>query len=270
MAVNSSSFSSSLKNLNQNLKELSSLFDKLSSGKRITKAADDAAGMAIASQLSSEAALLKISSRNSSDATSALNIAESAMGQLTDIGTRMNELAMQASNGTLSDPQRAALQEEFSQLAQEAQRITETTTFNGNQLLKDGGFSAQVGTGGDAGSRIELSNPDVSQIVSSLAVQDISTQAGAQQALGAVTSFVSDISAKRGEVGAAVARMEEAGNLADSRRVTTIAAESRISDFDMAKGVAEMTAANIRAQAATALQAQANKLQSTTVLDLLK
>lgn len=269
MAVNFSS-SFSLKSLNQNLNQLSNLFNQLASGSRITKAADDAAGSAVASALNADAVVSDVGARNAGDAISATNIADSAMSQIGNIATRMQELAAEASNGTYSDQQRAALQNEYSQLGQEAQRIASTTEFNGNQLLQGGGFTAQVGSGSGSESRVNVPNADLASMISSVTSTNISTQASAQNAMNAVNNFSSALSSAQGSYGSSQARLEQAGSLASSRALTDRSASSRITDLDMAKGVADMTAANIRAQAGTAFLAQANKLSGDTVLRLLK
>ena len=123
------------KSFNDSIKNLEKSYQKLSSGKRINTASDDAAGLAIASDLASSVQISSQGRRNLGDATSAISIADNAFGSLSDIGNRLTELATESANGTLSDSQRTSLNNEFSQLTQEAQRITSTTQFNGKSLL---------------------------------------------------------------------------------------------------------------------------------------
>lgn len=255
----SNDFSSSSRGISNSQSKLNDVFAKLASGTRIRKASDDAAGLAIAAQLEAVATTLSQGSRNAADSQSALDIADSAMGQIGDISGRLQELATQSASGTLSDDQRQTLQAEYSQLTQEIQRIASTTEFNGRQLLNGEGVSTQVGTDSSANSQISYSGVDVSALVSSVASGNISTQAGAQQALDQVSSFISGVASKRGDVGAASSRLEVADNNNQVQRENALAAESRIRDADIADLTAQKVAAQIQLRSATAISAQANQ-----------
>lgn len=266
MAVSNSS---PLRNLNNALKDVDKSNERLASGKRINKAADDAAGLAIALALATDTVTLQAASRNIDYGTSLNSIADAAAGQVSEIGTRMAELATQASNGVLSDEQRGALQEEYSQLAQEAQRIVESTEFNGTKVFSSETITFQVGTGSDANSQIALKGTNLASIVSGVASADIATQEGAKAALDAVKGFVADISSKRGEIGAVQSRLDTAQANISSSVENTQAARSRIEDVDFADEIAKRTAASIRSDAATAAFAHGN-LSASIVTRLLQ
>lgn len=266
MTSDFSSFSS--KEINKAQSKLSDLFNKLASGSRIRKASDDPAGLAVAASLDAVATTLKQGSRNVSDTQSALEIADSALGQISDISSRLQELSAQASNGTLSSEQRGALQAEYSALTQEVERIAATTEFNGKKVLGGDSISTQVGTGSDASSQVNFKGVDVSSLVSSVSSGDISSVDGARAALENVQSFISNVSSVRGEIGSVSSRLEAAQKNNESQRESVIAASSRIRDEDVASDTAELVATKIRLQAGTALSAQAN-LAKATVQQLL-
>lgn len=265
MAIKSINSSDQLNKLLNNQKNV---FDKLSSGKRINKASDDPAGLAIANNLEAIIKTLEQAGRNVSDTVSAAQIADGSLNQITEIGTRLQELATQASNGTLSDEQRGALQQEFSSLTQEIQRISQTTEFNGKNLLDGSDITAQVGKDSDPNSQVTLEGVDISSAVSNVAAQDISTQEGAQNALGAIESFVSAATSARGTLGAGTQRLDAAANSIASEKVESTAAQSRIRDADIAELTAQKVKNDILIQANTAVNAQAN-LSAKVVASLL-
>ena len=259
---------SSGRELNKALDNQKKSIEKLSSGKRINRAADDPAGLAIADALGASIKSLGQASRNISDVQSVSQIADGALTQVADISSRLKELATQSSNGTLSNEQRGALQAEYSALTQEVQRISQTTQFNGKNLLDGSDTTAQAGITSDANSQITLEGVDVGGAVSAVASQDISTQAGAQSAITAVDSFITAISSSRGELGGSSARLEFAQNNVAVEKENAAAAESRIRDVDIAEASAEKIKNDILAQVNTALSAQ-SKLSAQNVLKLL-
>ncbi len=265
----SSGFGGLTKSLNDTQNKLQKNFAKLSSGKRINSASDDAAGLAIAESLAADAVVLGQANRNIGDAQSAISIADGAIEQVSNISTRLQELATEASNGTLSDSQRTSLNNEFQALTQEAQRIGSTTQFNGQSLLSGSSITVQAGDGSGPTSQISTNSIDVGTLVSSLASQAIDTAAGAQNALAAVQNFASSLTDARSNFGAVSSRLEVASSNNDSKRTNTISAESRIRDVDVADAAAENVSLRIRQQASTAVSAQAN-LTTSRVLDLLK
>ena len=265
------STSSTRRSLNTATKNAQNSMNKLSSGKRIDKASVDPAGLAVAIKMLSEADTLKAGTRNVSYGQSAAAIADGASQQLTGITTRMQELATQSANGTLSDSNRAALQTEFSELQEEANRIVSTTEFNGQQLLSGDGFSVQVGSDGSADSSIQIDNVDVE---GALAAQnfnsfDISNASSARAAIDGLSSVIDKVSEVRGSLGAVSSRLEKAENNNISRELGLRESASRITDADIAFEVANLAKNNILQQASTALIAQAGRLNEDNVRRLL-
>jgi flagellin len=257
-----------VRSLDQSGKELGKLFNKLSSGKRITTAFDDPAGLAIAKSLEADVGVSSQARRNISDGVSALQIADGAISQLTDIGGRLAELSAQASNGVLSDTQREALNNEFQQLSQEAQRITASTEFNGIKLFDDK-IAIQAGKDGSSTSQLDLSSSNVTSLSEGLSNFSLSNQENARIALDGVKSFVDDVSRSRGSVGALVRRLDAASSNLQVGEENSQAARARIEDFDIAAGVAEKTASQIRQQIGASLSGQASRLNGQTALALL-
>ena len=268
MAVDSVS-STSLRHLGNSLNQQKSSFEKLSSGKRINRAADDAAGLAVATQLKADASTLAVGSRNASYSQSALDIAGGALQEISNIAGRLGELATEAANGALSDDQRATLNAEYQQLSQEITRISESTQFNGRSLLQGDTLTSQVGTDSSADSSITVEGVNVNSTSSQVITQNISTQAGAQAALSAVNDFVSNVAQTQGQLGSAYSRLDSAIANNEVSRENRIAAASRIEDVDYAAEFAKKVAGEIRAQAGVAISASANQT-AATVLNLLK
>ena len=261
MALDSSKITRSL---DQTSHEINKSFAKLSSGKRINKASDDAAGLAIVSALEADVKTTLQGARNSLDGISITSIADGALGTVSDITSRQQELAAQSANGSLSDTQRQSLNDEFQSLEQEKNRVLQTTQFNGVNVFN--GATLQVGNDGSANSQISVPSVSTSSVTSA---QNIGTQGGAQSAIDSLKNQNQSISAVRGQIGASVSRIESADRNARSSAVEFEAAASRIRDADYAQETANLTANSIRQHTSTALSAQANKLNSDSVLKLL-
>lgn len=261
--------SSFIRNLNEARQKEDKALGRLASGKRVNKASDDAAGLAIIDQLTAQSRTLGQAARNSSDTDSLLNIADGAVSQISNIETRLQELATQSANGTLSDDQRTALQTEFNALQQEARRIAETTEFNGvKPLASNSTVTAQVGTDSSANSQISVSGLSVQNALTQLESLDISSIENARTALDSLSSVSSSLSQTRGTIGAAQSRLETARENSSSQKVASEEAASRIRDADVADEAARSVAARIRGEAGTAILAQANQSR-TQVLQLL-
>lgn len=252
------------------MRDLSNTFAKLASGLRINKAADDAAGLAVAAGISISARMDSQAMRNVGDAQSALSIADGAVGQIQGLNERRAELAMQASNGTYSDEQRATMQAEFNQLGQEIQRLTESTGFNGTKLLKGDSISVQVGADGSSGSSLSVGGLTIDSAFAAGGSLDISTQAGAQAALAAVQDFSQTVSTQQTEfIGAAQSRLSSIESNLVSSRDAKIEAASRITDADIATESANLVSQTIQTQASVAVIAQANQASAMTMKMLL-
>jgi flagellin len=192
------------KSINESQKSLNSALKKLSSGIKVAHASQGAAELAVLEKLQSQHDSMRVAERNVSDAISMTQVAEGALGEQSEIVSRMGELATQAANGTLSDSDRAVIQEEFSQLSSELDRISATTEFNGNPLLDGSSASMdiQVGVGASAADVMTTALPtsDTTNLgtgtdAAGLSGVDLSTQAGAQSAMTVVEEATSDISA---------------------------------------------------------------------------
>jgi len=275
--VNSQSQStlSALRNSRKNQNNLQKTMEKLSSGKRINRAADDAAGLAIAQKMGEALKGLEQGMENVYDGLSLTQVADGALEQSSDNLLRMRELAMTAANGTLSFSQRDAVQAEFDSLKAEVTRISETTEFNGNQLLDGSAGSMDIATGtGSDGSPDMLSldlsdNMDASSL--GLASTSVSGSDGsdARSALADIDSALAAISSKRAEFGGFSNRLMSAHRSLAVTVENTYAAQSRIQDADYAAETANMTSQQILGQMSTAVQVQSQGLAGT-LLNLLK
>lgn len=270
--VNTNLFSiNAQRNLEETAGGLKTSLARLSSGLRINDAVDDAAGLAIADKLQRDVRVASQAIRNANDGISALAIGEKALGKVTDTLVRLSELASQAATGTITNTQRSAIQQEFGQLLSEISRISNTTTFNGVNLLSAGTtVSVQVGLDGTSNSRIDFTTIDgsLSGIFSGQTAIAADTASNAQSALGILTSAIATVTEKRGTLGAYQSRLLTAiANLRVARENFS-AAESRIRDADVAAETANLTRAQILQQAGVAILAQANQ-QPTLALNLL-
>ena len=243
--------------------------EKLSSGFKINRAADDAAGLAISEKMRSQIRGLDRASANAQDGISLIQVAEGALNEAHAILQRMNELATQAANDTNTSTDRDAIQQEINQLTSEINRIQSTTQFNTMNLL-DGTFigkNLQVGAISGQGISISISNMDAASLgVSGLKVSSFSI-AGA--AMKAVQAAIEKVSKQRSKLGAIQNRLEHTINNLDTSSENTSAAESRIRDTDMAEEMVEYSKNNILAQAGQSMLTQASQ-QTQGVLSLLQ
>jgi flagellin len=256
------------RNLFRQTEELTRSNSKLASGKRIERAADDAAGLAVAEKLLADSVQFSQASRNISDGVSLTQIQDGVYSSLSDINSRLTELATQSSNGTLSDTQRSTLNQEFQALSQEATRIVSSTTFNGQNVFS-GTTNIQVGIDNSENSTIALVDPKLGETVAQLTPLSIDSQANAQASLGFLNSFSEQLSRSRGDLGSQQSRLDSANNIAQTQRDSAITAESRIRDLDYAEEITKRTALVISQQSSTALLAQASKLNAGIVQKLI-
>lgn len=251
---------------------LSTSFERLSSGFRINRAADDAAGLQISDRFESQIQGLNQSVRNANDAISLVQTAEGALDETTTALQRIRTLAVQSQNGINSSADRAALQQEVTALVAELSRIGTDTNFAGNALLS-GGFSAQFQVGANAGQSISVnlsSSNGASFGASGLGVGtvDISTVSGASAALASVDTAISSIGAQRAELGALQNRFQSTIRNLSTVSENLSGAQSRIRDTDFAAETAELTRNQIIQQASTSILAQSNQ-RPQTALSLL-
>ena len=236
--------------------------EKLSSGFRVNRAGDDAAGLAISEKMRTQIRGLNMASKNSQDAISLIQTAEGAMQSAHNIMQRMRELAVQSANGTNVTLDRNALDLEFQQLVSELGAVEETFTFN-DLTLFDSNFTVQ--SGANEGHATTFSVGSINLVTG----EQIDTMTLASQAITAVNSAINTLSLTRAQLGAIQNRLEFKIQNLDNTAENLQAAESRIRDVDMAKMMTEFTKNNILFQASTAMLAQANALPQG-VLQLLR
>ena len=246
---------------------LSGNFSRLSSGLRIATAADDAAGLAISEKLRSQIRSFGVNARNAQDGISLVQTAEGALNEVSNQLGRLRELAVQASNGTLTDTDRDTLDAEYQALKSEIQRISDETEFNGVSLL-DGVNSLNIQVGLDSGDAIAVSTVDVSTVNTALGDITDATGDDAIAELIAIDGQIDLINEARGGLGASQNRLQSAFASISNVRENLSAAESRIRDVDIASETADLTRNSILQQAATSVLGQANA-QPQLALSLL-
>jgi len=252
------------KNLGYNQSQLQVSFNRLSSGFRINSAKDDAAGLAISESLKSQIRSFTVAERNASDGISMAQTAEGALGEVHGILGRMRELAIQASNGSLTETDRGFLQTEFSSLQAEITRIQGSARFNGRQLVGSTPVSItlQVGLDNTTSDQIAVTLGGVSlaTIAASGTLISGSTTSGALTSLSTIDTAITDVSTARAGFGAAMNRLEVAQASIQTMRLNLNAANSRIRDVDVASETASLSRNQVLSQAGVSVLAQANQL----------
>jgi flagellin len=255
--------------LSANGANTSKSLEKLSSGLRINRAGDDAAGLAISEKMRGQIRGLEMASKNAQDGISLIQTAEGALNETHSILQRMRELAVQSSNDTNTDDDRAELQKEIAALTTEIDRISNDTEFNTQKLL-DGSFTGkQIHIGANTGQALALSISTMGAGALGVSGLSISAQTSADDAIATIDSAIASVSGQRSSLGAIQNRLEHTINNLGTSAENLTAAESRIRDVDMAKEMMEFTKNNILSQAAQAMLAQANQ-QPQGVLQLLR
>ena len=245
--------------------KLQKSMERLSSGYRINRAADDAAGLAISEKLQAQINGLDQAQRNAQDAVSLVQTAEGSLDEVHEMLQRVRELAVQYKNGTLSTSDQQAIQSEVNQLASEIERIGATVQFNGVQLLNSNSvISFQVGA--NDGEIITVPTISLGAAVSSLALQlSVTGTSDIQE----IDDAIQAISSQRATFGAVQNRLEHTLNELSAYHENMSSAESRIKDVDMAAEMVNYTKLQILQQAGTSMLAQANQLPQS-VLSLLR
>ncbi len=238
--------------------------EKLSSGYKINRAADDAAGLAISEKMRRQIRGLTQASLNAQDGISAVQTAEGALTEVHDMLQRMNELAVKAANGTNQSEDQSYIQLEVDQLIEEINRVAETTTFNERMLL-DGSFSGvdlQVGAEGAPGNQITMNIEAMSASgigVGGLSSSGVASVSAAQNSISTIKAAITQVSEQRAQLGAIQNRLEHTVNNLDNVVENTTAAESQIRDTDMATEMVKYSNNQILAQAGQAMLAQSNQ-----------
>jgi len=262
------------KNLAISQDALATSIARLSSGMRITRASDDAAGLAISEKLNAQIRGFAVASRNASNAISVVATAEGTLNEVTSLLTRMRELAVQSASGDLGSSERGNLNTEYTALRDEIDRMVSATKFSGTNLFSTGGtvtMSFQIGINSGSGDSLAvgISDNHVSALSGALSGSTISDSTSASALLAGIDAAISQVTTNRGSLGAAQNRLESIiRNLAVTIETTT-AANSRIRDVDVAEETASYTKNQILVQAGVSVLAQANQ-QPQIALSLLK
>ncbi|PFJ25508.1 flagellin [Bacillus thuringiensis] len=260
MKINTNVVSLNTQNLlRKNSQNLENKMERLSSGKRINSAADDAAGVAISTRMDSKIRGMEVGVRNSNDGISAAQTAESALGSITNILQRMRDLAVQSANGTNNTDDRASLDGEFKQLTKEIDHIATNTTFNGVNLLNvTGGGTLDIQLSDVKGDTMSIKTIDATSATLGL-TQDVTDATKAAASMVEIDKAIKDVSTARADYGANLNRLNFNIDNISSAKNNLSAAKSRIEDADMAAEVSEMTKSKILMQSGMAMLSQANQ-----------
>tara|TARA_A100001015_G_C15026234_1_gene730640 strand:- start:1226 stop:2059 length:834 start_codon:yes stop_codon:yes gene_type:complete len=244
--------------------------EKLSSGTRITRAADDAAGLAISEKFKAQIRGLKQAERNAGDGISMIQTAEGGLNEVSNILSRLRELSMQAASDTISDTERGFTNLEYQNLKQEIERISQVTEFNGNKLLNGVGgvYDFQIGINNDAfQDRITFDTNSLNASAGSLGVSeiDISSKSGAQNSLSVLDQAIETVSGQRAQLGAKQNRLSSTIQNLQVFNENLSAANSRIRDTDFAEETAKNTKLNILTNAGASVLAQSNAANSVAL-----
>lgn len=248
--------------LKKSSSEIESSQAKLSSGQRITKAADDAAGLAISEKMKAEIRSSRQANRNANDGISLVQTAEGGLSESSSLLTRMKELAMQSATDTLGDSERLMVENEYQAMKSELDRISGNTEFSGRKLLNGQGSTLefQVGIGGKNMNRIAFDSGSIASGSQALGVSATSVRSkeGARDVLGKITSALDKISGHRANLGSIQNRLQTSSNNLDVYTENMTASNSRIRDVDYALETANLARSRIITDTGTAVLSQAN------------
>ncbi len=245
---------------------LNKSLERLSSGLRINRAADDAAGLAIAEGLRSQVRGFQVAQRNAQDGISLVQTAEGALSEVTNILQRIRELAVQSANGTLQDtPNRADLNTEATQLVAAVGEILTRTTFNGIDPFAATAITVQTGANASQTTSIAGTGTAISTTTLGIAALGIATQATANTAITTLDTAITTVNTRRAQLGAAQNRLEFTINQLGIREENAAASESRIRDADIAKETIAFTRNQILVASGTSVLAQANLVPQTAL-----
>lgn len=254
------------RSLNNVTREREDTFEKLASGQRINKAADDAAGLAISEKLKADIASSRQATRNAGDGISMIQTAEGGLEEVSNILVRLRELSVQAASDTVGEQEREFSDLEYQQLTKEVDRIAQSTQFNGTKLLTGEGDQKdfQIGSGNDEfADRISYSPAETNASIDALGLEStgVLSKEDAQSNLEAIDTAVNLVNGNRANLGALQNRLQSTVNNLDVKVENLSAANSRIRDTDYAKATADQASSAIIEQASTAVLAQANSSQ---------
>ena len=258
----------------KNLKEVStagnSQLEKLSSGKRITKASDDAAGLAIATNLEAQTKGLRQASRNANDGVSLIQTAEGGLNETSNILIRLRELTIQAASDTVGDSERGFLDKEYQQLSKEVDRISDSTVFNGTQLLNGQGkgkMDFQVGAFAGEQNKISFDTDATNSSASSIGIgsTNISNKDDALESIGNIDSAIQKVSGQRADLGSIQSRLQSTIKNLEVQTINQDSARSVIQDVDVAEASAALASNTVVKNAAVSTLAQANQIPNAAL-----
>ncbi|WP_369054154.1 flagellin N-terminal helical domain-containing protein [Kineococcus terrestris] len=257
------------RNLQTTDKALNNSLEKLSSGLRINKAADDAAGLVVSENLRAQVGGLTVAARNAQDGVNIAQIADGALGTVGNILNRMRDLAVQAANGSADDDAKQAAQDEFEELAKQIDDIGDQTKFSSKEVFSTGAFTIHVGA--NSGESIDLSvgELDSANIGSAGDISTVDLTSDADGAIDTIQTAIENLSSKRATIGAVQNRFEHVISNLNVSIENLTASSSAIRDTDMAAEMTRFTRSQILSQAGTSMLAQANSA-SQNVLALLR
>ncbi len=244
--------------LGQSYDALATSVERLSSGLRINSASDDAAGMAVRELMRADIAVLQQGARNAQDGVSLLQTMEGALQTIDDLMVRMQQLAEQAATGSYSSAQRVIMDNEFTEMASEITRIATSTDFNGIKMLNNSA-TISVHFGGET-DKIDITGSQMDASGLGIANLSITTAESARSALTTLDSAINTKDTARAKFGYMINRLESTGEVLNIQAENLSAAESRISDVDVATEMATLTRNQVLSQAGTAMLAQANSI----------
>ena len=259
--------------LNKTSKDLNKILVRLSTALRINNASDDAAGLAISEQLETQSRGFNMAQQNVTDATSALNIADSTGGQITDMLQQQRDLALQASNDTLTDQQRQGLDTQYQSLTQEINRISGSAQFNTQTVANGQGLAsgnAEIQAGANGGDQIRMPATNMTAAALGINGTSIATGAGAQAALSTIDNALDTLNSQRTTVGAMTNAFQSVRNNLSIEDINTQAAQSVIQDQDMASGLADLTQSNLLLETGTEAFARYNEISANHLFGLLQ
>lgn len=257
--------------LNQVSLDLSRVLDQTSSGLRVPSASYDPAGIAIATNLSTQEGSQRQAIRNANDGISMMQVGEGASAEVTDMLQRMRELAVQSSSGTISDTDRATLETEFDELQSEIDRIAADSEFNDINLT-DGtttSLSVQVGTANSSNSRITMSFGDLTASTLGVSSSTVSSQSGAQSAITAIDTALDTVNGYSADYGATTTRMDSAIDFGSRYIDSLTSARSSIMDVDAALAFTQQTKLQLLQESAVAAMVQAHGMNKLIVEALI-
>lgn len=258
------------RNLNQSERRSEQQLSRLSSGKRITKASDDAAGLAIAKRLEGQVRSLRQAKRNANDGVSMVQTTEGGLNEISNILVRLRELSIQSASDTISNVERGYLNEEFGQLTNEVDRIAQSTTYGNMKLLNgdsEGELAFHVGSGADENNviRFDTDQTDVTAGTLGISGLNVEERSDATSALEDIDDAMSKVSGLRAGLGAVQSRLHSTISNLETQSLNLESARSRIEDTDYAEATASLTQEAIIKSAGIATLAQANNIQAQTV-----